>query len=291
MKKNLLRVLSLALVACMLFAFTSCSQTIYVRFVDKNGNDVSIGGIASTGGTSTNPGTSTPGGNEITGETDLPAGTMPTATVDVVNFYKAAVDKIKNEGAAGYTKKEWQNVDSVNIGGSTVNNAVTGVLGNFMTVEADASEQVSEKGSDEAKDRFPAWTLTDIAYVASATCTDAGNGNYKVTIVMIDEDTPQKGKSFLGQVTNSLLYWEDIDNTLSTDSTVTAILSSYSGIHVVYKNYTITAEMTPDGQFVSLDHTADVDIIIGQATILKIFNIKDKSGHMWNYCKYYNFNY
>lgn len=306
MKKNVLRVISLVLVAGMLFAFSSCTQKIQISFVDAQGNVINPfgGGAAGTGtGTGTNTGTGSnsalqeietaPIGEGEIGGDDIVIDTtvMPATTVDIINFYTAGVKAIKNDGAAGYTKKEWQNVDSVNIGSSTVNNAVTGVLGNFMTTEDQAGEQVCEKGSDDAKNRFPDWTLTDINMVAGAECKDAGNGNYKITIIMKDEDTPKKGSSVLGQVTNSLLYWEDIDNTLSTDSTVTAILSSYDNIHVVYKNYTITAEMTPDGKFVSLDHIADVDILIGNATILKIFDIKDKSGHMWNYCKYYGFNY
>ena len=40
MKKNVMRVISLALVAVMVFAFASCKQEILVRFVDANGNDL-----------------------------------------------------------------------------------------------------------------------------------------------------------------------------------------------------------------------------------------------------------
>ena len=188
-------------------------------------------------------------------------------------------------------KKEWQVVDDVNIGADAVNSAVTSVISNFMTTEADAGEQVYEAGSAEAKQSFPPWYLSDLSQIAGAECKDAGNGNCKITIIMKDEDTPKRIGSVLGQVTNSVLYWEDIDATLSGDDTVKAILSSYSGIHVIYKNYTITAEITPYGEFVTLEHTADVDIVIGEAKILKIFTIKDKNGHLMNYCKYYDFMY
>ncbi len=221
--------------------------------------------------------------------TEAPAGTgMPATTAEITDFYKKAVDDIK-AGKAGYTKKEWQNVDAVNIGASVVNSAVTSVLGSFMTVEADAEEQINALGSDEAKNRIGAWTLTDLSQVASATCVQDGS-NYKITIIMKDEDTPKKEGSVLGQVTNSLLYWEDIEETLTTDPTVTKILTGFSNIQVVYKGYKIEAVMTPDGKFVSIDHTADVDILIGQAKIL-VFTIENKSGHMWNYCKFYNFQY
>ena len=331
MKKNVLRVLSLVLVAGMLFAFASCTQEIHVRFVDKDGNDIDVGGLFggvqnvvagdNTGNNTTPPAqeqttaapvqneattaapvqneatTAAPAQNEATtaapvqneATTAAPAGNkMPSTTQEITDFYKKGVDEIK-AGKVGYIKKEWQNVDEVNIGASFVNSAVTSVLGSFMTVEAEAEEQDCAKGSDEAKNRIAAWTLTDLSQVASAKCVQDGS-NYKITIIMKDEDTPKKQGSVLGQVTNALLYWEDIENTLTTDPTVTKILTGFSGIHVIYKGYKIEATMTPDGKFVSIDHTADVDIIIGEAKIVGI-PIKDKSGHMWNYCKFYNFKY
>ncbi len=324
MKKNAFRVIALALVASMLFAFASCTQEIHVRFVDKDGNDIDISGFGSSVQVNTDTPAPAPSVEQTTAAptpstetttaapsqetttaapstetttaapsqettTAAPSGNkMPATTAEITAFYKKGVDDIK-AGKAGYIKKEWQNVDAVNIGGSLINNAVTGVLGSFMTVEADAKEQVNAKGSDDAKNRIAAWTLTDLSKVKSATCTQDGS-NYKITIIMQDEDTPKKQGSVLGQVTSALLYWEDIEKTLTEDPTVTKILTGFSGIHVIYKGYKIEAVMTPDGKFVSIDHTADVDIIIGEAKIIGI-SIKDKSGHMWNYCKFYDFKY
>lgn len=325
MKKNALRVLALALVASMLFAFASCTQEIHVRFVDKDGNDIDISGLGFSSvqtGTDTQPNnpapqqpsqeattaapqqpsqetttaapqqgettTAAPQQGEATTAAPQQGNKMPATTKEITDFYKKGVDDIK-AGKAGYIKKEWQNVDAVNIGGSLVNSAVTGVLGSFMTTEDEAGEQDCAKGSDEAKNRIAAWTLTDLSKVKSATCVADGS-NYKITIIMHDEDTPKKQGSVLGQVTGALLYWEDIETTLTTDPTVTKILTGFSGIHVIYKGYKIEATMTPDGKFISIDHTADVDIIIGEAKIIGI-SIKDKSGHMWNYCKFYNFKY
>ena len=319
MKKNALRVIALVLVAGMLFAFASCTQEIHVRFVDKDGNDIDISGLVSSvpsngeqtqtpvqqenttaasqqseattaapqGGSETT--TAAPqGGSETTTAAPQSGNKMPATTAEITAFYKKGVDDIK-AGKAGYIKKEWQNVDAVNIGAAPVNSAVTKVLGNFMTVEADADEQDCPKGSDEAKNRIAAWTLTDLSKVKSATCVADGS-NYKITIIMHDEDTPKKQGSVLGQVTGALLYWEDIEKTLTEDPTVTKILTGFSGIHVIYKGYKIEATMTPDGKFISIDHTADVDIIIGEAKIIGI-PLKDKSGHMWNYCKFYSFKY
>lgn len=320
MKKNALRVIALVLVAGMLFAFASCTQEIHVRFVDKDGNDIDISGLVGSpvGGGQTQtpapapeqttaapaptpeqttaaqqtPSTETTTAAQQGGETTTAAqqqgNKMPATTQEITDFYKKGVDDIK-AGKAGYTKKEWQNVDAVNIGAAPVNSAVTKVLGNFMTVEADAEEQVNAIGSDDAKRRIAAWTLTDLTKVKSATCVADGS-NYKITIIMHDEDTPKKQGSVLGQVTGALLYWEDIETTLTSDPTVTKILTGFSGIHVIYKGYKIEATMTPDGKFISINHTADVDIIIGEAKIIGI-PLKDKSGHMWNYCKFYDFKY
>ena len=324
MKKNALRVIALVLVAGMLFAFASCTQEIHVRFVDKDGNDIDISGlVAANGGQTQAPSqnqTQTPSAEQTTAapapeqttaaqQTQTPStesttaaapstesttaaqqqgNKMPATTQEITDFYKKGVDDIK-AGKAGYTKKEWQNVDNVNIGSSLVNNAVTSVLGSFMTVEADAQEQVNAKGSEDATRRIAPWVLTDLSKVASATCVQDG-ANYKITIIMKDEDTPKKEGSVLGQVTGALLYWEDIEKTLTEDPTVTKILTEFSDIHVNYKGYKIEAVMTTDGKIVSIDHTADVDILIGHAKIL-VFNVDNKSGHMWNYCKFYNFTY
>ena len=318
MKKNALRVIALVLVAGMLFAFASCTQEIHVRFVDKDGNDVDISGLiaaapsggqqtqtqtpvqenttaaqqtpsteATTAAPSTEATTAAPS-TEATTAAPSTGNTMPATTQEITDFYKKGVADIK-AGNAGYTKKEWQNVDNVNVGPAVVNNAITGVLGNFMTTEAEAGEQINDKGSDDAKRRITEWTLTDLSKVKSATCVADGS-NYKITIIMQDEDTPKKTGSVLGQVTGSLLYWEDIEDTLRNDSTVNKILTDFNNIHVVYKGYKIEATMTPDGKFISIDHTADVDIVIGYAKLI-VGKIENKSGHMWNYCKYYNFVY
>ena len=325
MKKNVLRIISLALVAVMVFAFASCKQEILVRFVDAEGNDLFQAGSVSVNGDSTTPEDTTaapvienttaapvventtkapeqttaaptventtkaPEQTTAAPAPSTPSTNAPSSKQDIVNFYAKAANDLKNNGAAGYTKKEWQVVDEININ-PLVNGPIKGVLGSFMTVEADAEEQVNAKGSDDAKRRSFGWTLTDLSKVASAKCDVLPNGNYKITIVMVDEDTPKKTGSMLGQVTGALLYWEDIENTLTSDPTVTKILSEFSDIHVNYKHFTITAEMTADGKFVALEHNADVDIILGHIKVIGI-SIDNKSGHMFNYCKFYNFKY
>ena len=309
MKKNILRIVSLVIVATMVFAFCSCKQEVLVRFVDKDGNDINIGALTGGSSAGNNDATEAPAGDETqapagdetqapsndtpatqapAAETKAPAGNAaPTGKENIFNFYKTAANKIAQNGEAGYTKKEWQTLSNLNLtGSSTVDSAITKLAGNYMTKEADAKDQVSAKGSKEAKDRFPACTLTDLSKVKSATCTVQSNGNYKITIIMVDEDTPKKSGNFLGKVTNSILYWEDIDKELKGIS----VVKEYDNIHVIYKGYKIEAELTPDGKFVSMKHLGSVDIKIGHAKVL-FAPLDNKSGHLDNFCIYSNFKY
>ena len=330
MKKNILRIVSLVIIATMVFAFCSCKQEVLVRFVDKDGNDINIGAL--TGGNSAGnndateapaddvtqapsndtpatqapsndtpatqapsndtpatqaPSNDTPATQAPAAETKAHAGNAaPTGKENIFNFYKTAANKVAQNGEAGYTKKEWQAISNLNLTGMALaDNTITKLAGNYMTKEADAKDQVCAKGSKEAKDRFPACTLTDMSKVKSATCTVQSNGNYKITIVMVDEDTPKKSGNFLGKVTNSLLYWEDIDKELKNIS----VISEYDNIHVIYKGYKIEAELTPDGKFVSMKHLGSVDIKIGHAKV--IVSLDNKSGHLDNFCTYTSFKY
>ena len=314
MKKNIIRVISLMLVAGMLLAFCSCTQEILVRFVDKDGNDLDFSAMAvnnaavpannSSEAPSTSPApaaetpaTETPAAETPASETpaaETPASETPAASStgkpstkdEVLDFYKSAVARVRDNAEASYHKKEYQVIGNLNITGiGAVDSAIENVVAGYATKEEDAEDQFSEKGSDDAKHRFPPFTLTDYSKVASAECTEA-NGNYKITIIMQDEDTPKAG-TFLKEVTDSVLLWEDIEKEVTTN---VKIVSDFNDVHVVYKGYKIEAEITPDGKFVTLDQTAHVDIAIGSAKIL-IATLKNKSGTLDNYMKLWDFQY
>lgn len=325
MKKQIRKIIAIVCLIAMMSAMAACTQTIQIAFVDSNGDvynpfeNIGTGTVnvyssgSASGGNSTPaaPTTSAPVAEDTTAapagddaSTEAPAADdttaapvdaapagAPSTKEDIIKFYADAANKIKDTGAAGYCKKEWQTISEINIGASFINSAVEGVVAGFMTTEEEAGEQVNPKGSDEAKNRFSAFTLTDYSFIASAECTTNAAGNYVIKLVCVDEDTPRKdGSSKLGQVTQSLIYWEDLEKTLKEDPTVTKILTGYDGVHVIYAGYQITAEITPDGQFVALEHLGNVDIKIGSATIL-VATIKDKSAHLVNTCKFYNFEY
>ena len=301
MKKSIMRILSLAIVAAMLFACTSCTQTILVRFVDAEGNDLNLGGASVPANNSAAPVTDTPAASAPAGEatTAAPAGEAttaapaapagaPTGTAAIADFYKAAVNKVKNDGAAGYVKKEWQTISNLNItGNGMVDGKIADIVGGYMTTADQAADQNSDKGSDDAKKRFPGFTVTDYSKIASAECTVNANGNYNIKIVSVVEDTPKKEGSMIATFTSSFLAWEDI--TTEIDNNVSIVKDYKDDTHLMY-DVVIEAEITPDGKFVSMQHTTRCDIKIGSAKIL-IVTLKNKAAHLDNYCTYKNFVY
>ena len=325
MKKNIFRVLSLVLVAAMLFAFASCTQKLKVelRIVDAEGNDREFAAAApannntpdapatqatqpSTPATqptqqpssetpasetpaSQTPASETPASQTPASETpassETPANTVPSTKEEIVEFYRKAIKKLKNDAAGGFTKKEWQTIDALNVTGiGFVDSQIMNVAKGYFKDENTAEATVNAKGSDDVKNRINDFTLTDLSKVTSATLNQAG-GNYEITIVLADEDTPHKGSSFLAQA-GSVLLWEDIAAELENVS----ILSDYSDIHVWYRNYTITATMTPDGNFSALKHHCHISIDIGSAKVL-VATLKNKNVTMENTVLYTEWKY
>ncbi|MCH5197549.1 MAG: hypothetical protein J1E34_01470 [Oscillospiraceae bacterium] len=76
MKKNIVRVISLLLVAVMLVACTACTQTILVRFVDKDGNDISFGSALPVGNGSAETPSDNNGGQDT--PSDVPSSDNPS---------------------------------------------------------------------------------------------------------------------------------------------------------------------------------------------------------------------
>ena len=250
---------------------------------------------AANSGTATVETTAPAGDSGSTVETTAPAGDTnkpaddkggATAAWDkakTFNFYKDAAHNMAAKGNAGYDKIEWQVLENLQVG--SVGGLLQPVIDNFMTTKEEAEVQVQAKGSDDAKNRFPDCTLTDLSKVKSAEKKDLPNGNYEITIIMVDEDTPMnKESSFLAKVTSSVLFWEDIEETIKNDVPVVSAINSRS---VNYTGYKITAEMTKDGKFVKLGHYATV-IIKANAKIG--FNL-DVGGTLYNNCEYSNFKY
>lgn len=265
---------------------SSTGDTASTGDASSTGDTASTGGTASTGDTASTGGSTSTGGTASTGGSGS-SGSSTTASWDkakTFNFYKEAAHKVATTGMAGYDKIEWQELKDLKVG--SIGSVVQPFIDKFMTTKEEAEVKVNAKGSDEAKRRFPDCTLTDLSKVVKAEKKDLANGNYEITIIMADEDTPMnKQSSFLAQVTNSVLFWEDIEETIKNDVPIVSAINSRS---VNYKGYRITAEMTKDGKFVKLGHYATVYITANaKITVVTL----DVGGTLYNNCEYSNFKY
>lgn len=212
---------------------------------------------------------------------------MPETTEEIVEFYRIAANAVAQDGMAGFRKKRWQTVSDLELTGiDLVDGIVNGLLRQYVTPEERARSESFAKESQEAKDAFPAFTLKDLSYVKTASCVRVGD-NYQITIVFQHEDTPHENNSFLGQATDAVIFWDtQIEPILAEISQ----LRAYEDVHVDFRDVTIAAEVTSDGQFLSLRHTAPAEISIGSARF-SIFTFTDKSLQLVSTVEYTDFRY
>lgn len=336
MKRNLIRVAALLLVAIMLAVCTSCKQVINVKFVDSEGNELDLASLAGSAGggsytpveadltptiaqTVTNaPVTNVaPAANDTTAsaakataapatsatsapaakDTTAPAAAasnsgMPQTKDQILAFYKSAVAKVKG-GAAGYDKKAWQKVPDLKLFDSDAANTIfLNLAGAFVQTEDKATVEHNEKGSEDAVRRMPECTLTDMSKIKEATCTMDGS-NYSIKIVLVDETAPAtKDASFLNQITDNFLAKDSIQNELDNNSLL-KVLHNVT-FDMVYHDYTISATITPEGQFVNMLHHSSVQVTIKSGTLDVLVTqvpLENKSAKLDADCSFTNFAY
>ena len=212
-------------------------------------------------GTATTPDATQPAGNS--GSTATPDANKPADNAgaaadnnpiakDPFAAYQKAAKEINTKGIAGYNKIGWQKPLKIE-GLGLLDSVIVPILEGFMTTEDEAEVKVNAKGSDDAKNRMPASTCTKGA-VKSATAEKLANGNYKVVVVLNEQTNPSYAdKDGLGVMSKEFLDYADVQKTVVEDPTVSKIVKSLDG-KIVYKDYTITSEMTADGKFVSITH-------------------------------------
>ena len=211
----------------------------------------------------------------------------PTS-IDGLAMYQKAVKDINENGVAGYSKKSWQTLDSINITGSSVlQSTFKSLLEGFLTTEEDAEVKVNEKGSEDAMRRMPLSDCSKDA-VKSVTVKESGS-NLVITIVMKDEKNPATDDTDgLNVMSNDILYIEDIYNTIENDSAVSSVIKKVNRADVTYKGYTIKATMTKDGKLVSIEHYGPADLVTEMNTITGNIGF---SGRINFNAKYYDFRY
>ena len=162
------------------------------------------------------------------------------------NFYKNAVGMVKNNGAAGYTLKAWQDVKGITVKSS--DSALSSALKDeFNKLFGEVTSLSLTKGSSDAKDCFPANT---VAYnqVKSATCTKKGN-NYVIKVVFVDIKNPTGNNA----ITNTAPI--HVDMAAMADAMYDGDYITKATGSATYTSYTVTSEITPDGKFVSMTHS------------------------------------
>lgn len=235
------------------------------------------------------------------GNVVMPEGSEDKNPIEVapLQSFQMAIDKIVKEGVAGYDKKAWQSIEGdglslsadsalVNAALGALKGTLTDLIKGFMTAEADATVETSEKGSEDAMNRMPASNCTP-EYVQSATAVKDGD-NYKVTIVMRTQQNPAKSDTDgLRVMSKDILYMEDVVDTIQNDDTVSAVVKELKVGTIDYVDYTITAVMTPDMKFVSIDHDCIADLT---ATIDAVaIGVVHGNGQLGFHTRYTNFVY
>ncbi|MBR0537992.1 MAG: hypothetical protein IJK40_07570 [Clostridia bacterium] len=218
-------------------------------------------------------------------EPPAPVYVMPSTAAEILRFYADAAARVKN-GEAGYSKKSWQTVGDLNITGIAIaDNLIKSEVGKRMTPEDMAETKISEKGTNEARDRFPACTLTDASKIKEATCVKDGD-NYRIRMVLANEDSPRNASSsFLAQITDTLMFKDEVDKEIAGISAV-----KDPDYQILYEGFTIECVVTPDGRFVSVSHHNNTRIHINSAKVA-IVTIKNKDASITADTRYTDFRY
>ena len=163
------------------------------------------------------------------------------------NFYKNAVGMVKNNGAAGYNLKAWQDVKGITVKSS--DSALSSALKDeFNKLFGEVTSLALAKGSADAKDCFPA---NNVAYnqVKSATCTKKGN-NYVIKVVFVDTKNPVGNNNAITKTAPIYVDMAAMADAMYDGDYITKATGS-----ATYTSYTVTSEITPDGKFVSMTHS------------------------------------
>lgn len=201
----------------------------------------------------------------------IPTGTWDKATTynlykNVANTYKGSLDK-------GYTYKNWQNVKSQSVTGDNKElvNEFRNAMNSTFYKASDPFVYKCAAYSEEADLLFPGCTAA-LKNVKSATCKKSGK-NYTVTLVMADEISPEKNKTGISAISNNYFGAANVIDMYKQEGLITS-----GSAKSVYKNFTITAVITPEGKLVSMTHSCkDVTIDMNMNFVSGFGNLRYKA--------------
>lgn len=329
MKKNILRVLSLVLVAAMVVICASCTQTINIRFVNKDGNDINFGAVPAANTDTPTESQPAPSENQTPSEpssADTPSESQPSAEDTTAASTPDTTAAPTPDTTAAPTPDT--------TAAPTPTSTVPSTKDEIIAFYAKAVNDIKNNGSASYnKKEFQTITNFNITGNGMVDNTIKGiAGNYFKDESKADLQVAEKGQD---SSKSKMLGWNLTDNSkvvsaslnqnggnyeitikmadedtphkgggshldqvgsvllwedIETELNGISVLKEWQGnVHVIYTNYTITATITPDGKLVNMTHHTDVSIQIDHAKI--IINLDNKNVSMENTCRFTDFVY
>ncbi len=301
MKKGIIKILALLMVAAMVFSLGACGKDKGDQTTADASSSLAEGQNDITEGESTDQadesttldGEETDTTDETQAETETnaqgepvsgevaiatPKDSKPSTPAEILKAYTDVMNKAKTDKPA-YKKKEFQALpkSEQHVEGFLLK-SILPLAGLFMTEEGKAKVEDNEKGTDMRW--FPVYRakkgclLTDVNAIKTADFKELSDGNYKVTIVLKDEHNPEPYIEAAGKAdsnTGKMFYplsRKDIDDTLINDNRVNKVVKD---VKYDLKYYNCTAELTYNpktNQVVKLDQYMSVFIDIQDGTVL-----------------------
>ena len=208
----------------------------------------------------------------------------------IIDFYTRAVNNVKFGGVAGYDRKSYQELKSCDVL-TIANDSFKNEVSKYLTSASAAKSVCYARGTNEARYYFPNFTIGDHSKVKSANCTVTTTGNYMITLTMIDADTTSSGNdSFLYKLTDDAICW---------DTKVEPVLEKMISVKnwwdpsIITKEFSISAEITPDGRFLSAAYTGLANITVGklQMTLNPLCPYENKTAVVKTTSLFSNFSY
>lgn len=199
-------------------------------------------------------------------------GKAPQTAEEIVTKYGEVVKKFKTE-KPGYTKKEYQALpEESRQFSSNLVNKLLGFADNYMTKEdSDKAVVTRDKGYEDIINEIPIYgmedgcLLKDFSTVKNATCTDMGDGTYKLSFSLNDESNPEPlvaGSKDAKSYHSAVLMPGNRDDIMTEVHKVEKMTGAKcNNFDLTYRDCTFECVYNPtNDQVVSITHHANIDI-------------------------------
>lgn len=211
--------------------------------------------------------------------------------MEIFEEYKNAVNKLALNGTFGFTKSEWGNLNSVSSGDERADEVFWFFAKKFIPTKENSIKEIYAKATSQARQNFPACSLADESLIKEAIYYTHQNYNdiYGIKIVVESEKNPNKETSHLSQISNTVIFWDDIKEILDGIWVVKSINQEKSYFN--YDDYVIFCEFNKDGDIVFMSFIAEIDARIdAEISLIKTYDIAFKS-KIIHHVEFFDFQY